>query len=210
MGVTSDHRIQIDSKGNCMAAGKLYQMFKEGQNPKVYDGSSVHTVEEVEFKKERRAVVEVHFEGDGVAYVWLRPRRWRTKSCESDCPRLTVRGEHPFLIAPGLPGSASGPEDQARRYGIHLRGPFIDDFEDNVLFRIKYSSDWASEMQAQLRDRNILSEARLRVVDTDSKHLCLKFDGGIPHLDPRPDTQSFPLNVIQVPLPRAYSLPPRS
>lgn len=124
--VTSDHRVQVDPGGEFQSAGAIVRKFNQGEHPVVSDGSRVHVVKEATYRKERTAVIEVKFAGDDVAFVWLRPRRWRSRS--ADCPRIVVRGERPDAISLHV-GAAALPEEQEARYGFTCRRSFIDDFQ---------------------------------------------------------------------------------
>jgi len=121
--VTSDHRVQIDANGGYKSAGKIFEEFQKREHPMVYDGRTLHAIKDAKYKKEKVAVVEVHFEGDDVASVWLRPRRWRAQS--ADCPCIAVRGEWPMMHA----GAAPHQRCQEERYGIVCRQSFIDGYQ---------------------------------------------------------------------------------
>lgn len=124
--LTSDHRVQVDPAGTSLSAGRICQNVKDGSHPVVYDGNQVHLVIEATRESKREAVIEVKFAGDDVAFVWLRPRRWRSQS--ADCPKVVVRGGRLDSISLQF-GAATQPEEQERRYGFTCRSSFVDDFQ---------------------------------------------------------------------------------
>merc|ERR1711933_73582 len=77
--LTEDHRIPVvlDNKTDVMTAGEVTQHFANGAKLFTYDGECMHKITDASKFEEEQAVVEVSFQEDAVALVWIRPRRPR-------------------------------------------------------------------------------------------------------------------------------------